>query len=267
MDDRDASTLTARRVVHMLTKVKKQMRRKLLSVASVGIGEYLWRSVLGLVLGLGLTFLILVSTAGFCVVMMPLTVVTRNLNLDPVVVAVYGSLREGRAYIKGGYRVDWHSRLRLFHLETPLTFTGPDSRIDGIMRTNLAGVSVNGLEGRAGPGLMQLVPGALKCEVTARVSRVGFTWTWTKVASDGEITTPSGNCRKEGRNLTAPPLTLRFDADGSDAIAILRSGQAPPMVDLRLRRDRILEISILPSAEAVFPRLPRGGLSTLEIPF
>lgn len=199
--------------------------------------------------------------------MMPVTLITRNLNLDPAVVAVYGSLREGRADLREGYRIDWKTELHLLRLESPLIVSGPDTRIEGRLRTGLSGISVAGLTGRAGPGLANLVPGAWECDMAARVNEVGFGWTWTSASASGDITTPAGSCSKDGRDLSIPPLNLLFGSEGKDAVATLSKGQEPPMVDLRLRRERVLDITIHPEAAEVFPQLPSSGPINLTVPF
>lgn len=199
--------------------------------------------------------------------MMPVTLITRNLNLDPAVVAVYGSLREGRADLREGYRIDWKTELHLLRLESPLIVSGPDTRIEGRLRTGLSGISLAGLNGRAGPGLTKLVPGAWKCDMAARVNDVGFAWTWTYASASGDFTTPAGTCSKDGRDLTIPPLNLLFGSEGKDAVATLSTGQEPSMVDLRLRRERVLDIVIHPEAAEVFPQLPSSGPINLTVPF
>lgn len=199
--------------------------------------------------------------------MMPVTLITRNLNLDPAVVAVYGSLREGRADLREGYRIDWKTELHLLRLESPLIVSGQDTRIEGLLLTGLSGVSLAGLNGRAGPGLAKLVPGSWECDMAARVNEVGFGWTWTYASATGDVITPSGTCKKDGRDLTIPPLNMLFGSEGRDAIATLSTGQEPPMVDMRLRRERVLDITIRPKAAEVFPQLPSRSPLNLTIPF
>lgn len=251
----------------MPTTLTKRIRPKARSTAASGTGRSVLRGLGRLALGVGLTCLILVSLAGLCAVMMPVTVLTRNLNLGPSVVAVYGSLREGRADLAGDYRLDWTTSLHAFHLATPVTLTGPDTRVDATLRTGLTGIRLEAANGRAGPGLAQLVPGAWGCDMTARVTDVGFAWTWSRASASGEVTTPQGTCGKDGRNLDVPPLALQLGTEGADAVASLRTGQAPPMADLRLRRDRVIDITIRPEAAKVFPQLPRGGPIRLQLPF
>lgn len=199
--------------------------------------------------------------------MMPVTLITRNLNLDPAIVAVYGSLREGRADLREGYRIDWRTELHLLRLESPLIVSGPDTRMEGRLRTGLTGISLAGLNGRAGPGLATLIPGAWECDMAARVNEVGFAWTWTYASASGGMTTPAGTCSKDGRDLTIPPLNLLFRSEGKDAGATLRTGQDLPMVDLRLRRERVLDITIQAEAAEVFPQLPSSGPINLTVPF
>lgn len=251
----------------MPTTLTKRMRPKSRSTAVGGTGRSLFRGLGRLALGVGLTSLILVSLVGLCALMMPVTVLTRNLNLGPSVVAVYGSLREGRADLEGGYQLDWTTGLGLLHLATPVTLTGPDTRINATLLSGPTGIRLDGADGRAGPGLAQLVPGAWTCDMTARITDVGFAWTWTRASATGEVATPEGTCRKDGRELAVPPLNLRLGSDGRDAVATLSANETPPMADLRLRRDRVIDIAIRPEAADVFPQLPRGGPFNLQLPF
>ncbi len=50
---------------------------------------------------------------GAVLLCMPLSIVTRSLNLPPQVEAVYGTLLEGRADLTGGYVLSWSNALSL----------------------------------------------------------------------------------------------------------------------------------------------------------
>jgi hypothetical protein len=251
----------------MPTTSTKRIRPKAQSTAAYGTARSVLRGLGRLAPGVGLTCLILVSLAGLCVVMMPVTVLTSNLNLGPSVIAAYGSLREGRADLAGEYRLDWTTSLHAFHLATPIILTGPDTRFDATLRTGLDGIRLEGANGRAGPGLAQLVPVAWNCDITAHVADVGFVWTWSHASASGEVTTPLGTCRKDGRNIELPPLTLDFGAEGKNAVVSLRTGEASPMADLRIGRDRVIDITIWPEAAEAFLQFPPGGPIRLQMPF
>lgn len=217
-------------------------------------------------LGLVLACAILVSLAGLALVMMPVSLLVRNLD-SPVIEAVYGSLRNGRADLQGDYRLDWQSTLGLGHIGTPFTLRGPDTRVTGTARIGLAGLQLTEIDGRAGPGLARLVPGAWTCDMTARVAGVTLVWGWRSVQAEGQVTTPQGTCTKADRETGIPPLTLDLQNDGRDAVAHLRTPDSPPMAVLHIRRDRVLDLRIDPAAAEVFPALPRGGPITLQLPF
>lgn len=220
----------------------------------------------GLVLACG----ILVSLAGILGVWMPVSLFTRHLNLAPAVVAVYGNLRTGRAVLKGGYQLDWNSRVKVFplpHLATGFTLAGDDTRVDGIVQTGMRGIAVQDGNGRAGPGLTQLVSGAWACDMTARLRDVGMRWGWRRVTATGEISTPAGRCEKTQREIAMPPLILRLRSFGEDGVVTLTGAQSAELVQLRVSRARTLSILLHPAAAEVFPQLPRGGPIRLTLPF
>lgn len=214
--------------------------------------------------------MILLSLAVLCVVVAPVSIVTRNLDSTPAVVAVHGSLRTGRAELQGGYQLNWNSHAEVFglpHLATDFTIEGNDTRIVGQLQTGARGVVLHEMSGRAGPGLAQLVPGAWACDMTARVADVSFRWGWRRTAASGEITTPEGDCRKTGQTITMPPLTLTLSSERDAALLTLRAEQTEPLATVRVHRDRLLDVAIQPDAADVFPQLPRGGPISLQLPF
>lgn len=225
-----------------------------------------WYWALGLVATSG----ILAFAALVCLIVAPVSIVTRNLNLTPAVVAVHGSLRAGRAELLGGYQLDWqsHARMSLLpYLATDFTLSGEDTRLVGEVETGAHGILLDALSGRAGPGLAQWVPGAWTCTMTARVAEVSFLWGWRRAAASGMITTPEGTCTKNAQTITLPPLELALTADGTDAVVALSATQDEPLASVRIRRERRLDIVVLPAAADVFPQLPRGGPINMQLPF
>ena len=198
--------------------------------------------------------------------MMPVSLLIRNHNI-PGVDAVYGSLWTGRADLRGDYRLEWSSKLGWGHLETPITLSGADTRVTGAASFGVTGVALKQVTGRAGPGLAQLIPGAWQCDMTARVSDVAGSWGWFSVGAAGQVSTPEGSCEKGNRSIDIPPLSLDLTSEGPDAVATLREPDAPPMAVARIRRDRVVDIRIEPTAADVFPALPRSGPITLQVPF
>lgn len=220
--------------------------------------------------GVVLTCAILVSLAGIVAIMMPVSLFTRNLNLAPAVLAVYGSLRAGRADLAGGYQIHWKTRVNIValpHLATSFTLEGGDTLVTGDIETGPGGIALRGADGRAGPGLAQLVPGAWNCDMTARVRDVGFVWGWRRAAANGAITTPEGTCAKGRREISLPVLALQLRRDGADAVAVLTGAQAAQLAEIRVSRTRVLAIEIQPAAAEVFPEFPRGGPISLSLPF
>jgi hypothetical protein len=222
-----------------------------------------------LTLGVALTCMILVLLIGISVALMPVSLLTRNLNLAPAVVAVYGSARAGKAELAGGYQLSWTSGLRAWgpHLSTQFVLVGSDTRITGQLRTGLLGIAAQEVSGRAGPGLAALVPGAWRCDMTAVVSDLSFGWNWRRATAAGTVNTPAGTCTKDGRQISIPPLALALATAQRDALATLTGANAAPLATVRVGRDRVLGIAIQPAAADVFPQLPRGGPINLQLPF
>jgi hypothetical protein len=219
--------------------------------------------------GVTLSCGILLVLGGIGLVSAPVSLLTRNLNLTPAVTAVYGSVGQGRADLQGGYRLVWTTRTELFalpHLATDFVLEGPGTRVTGTVRSGVREIALQGAAGRAGPGLTQLVPGAWECSMAARVTDVSFLWGWRRVAASGDIQTPEGLCRKAGREITVPPLSLVLSGAGREALIVLSSAQTP-LATLTVRRERRLGIAIAPAAADIFEQLPRGGPLTLELPF
>ncbi|WP_037967744.1 hypothetical protein [Sulfitobacter guttiformis] len=214
--------------------------------------------------------MILVSLIGISGVVMPVSLITRNTDLSPAVIAVYGSIRSGKADLKGGYQLEWHSSagvLWLPHLRTEFVLEGADSRVTGTLRTGLRGIKARDVAGRAGPGLAQLVEGAWLCDMTARLSDVNFGWYWRSAQASGLVSTPQGTCSKDGRQITVPSLTLVLGQVERDASLVLTGAQEAALATVRVRRERRIDIEILPAAADVFPQLPRGGPINLQLPF
>ena len=200
----------------------------------------------------------------------PVSLLTRNIDLPPAVLAMHGSLGEGRATLKGGYVMHWDSHVRILplpHLRSDLVLEGPDTRVTGWASAGLHGLAIDDMTGRAGPGLAQLVPGAWACDMTVTVRDVSLHWGWRDAAAGGDVATPAGTCTRANRQMAIPPLTIELSQAGGDALATLYSAGDPPLARLRLQRERIIDISIEPSAADVFPALPRGGPIMLQLPF
>ncbi len=218
----------------------------------------------------GVTSLILLLLAGLLALRVPVSMITRNMDVPPAVVALHGSASRGRATLEGGYVLRWTSGAHLFpfpHLRSDLTLEGPDTRLGGRASAGLTGLSLHDIEGRAGPGLAQLVPGAWSCDMTARVSGVSVDWGWRTAGASGDIATPAGTCTRGTRDAAIPALALDLSTSDGDALGVLSAAGAAPMAEVRISRDRLIDIAIQPSAADVFPALPRGGPITLQLPF
>ncbi|QUJ76777.1 hypothetical protein KDD17_01555 [Sulfitobacter albidus] len=222
-------------------------------------------------MGVGaVTLAILLLVLGGLALRVPVSLLTRNIVLPPAVVAVHGSARRGRATLTEGYTLRWGSGLALLplpHLRTDLLLEGPDTRVDARAATGAGGITLERASGRAGPGLAAMVPGAWRCDMTAVVRDVSLAWRWRDAAAAGTISTPAGTCTRGDRRAEIPALQIALSSEGRDAVARLSQPGGAEMAHLRLRRDRVLDIHIAPSAAEVFPALPRGGPITLQLPF
>ena len=219
---------------------------------------------------LALTSVILLWLACLLALRVPVTFITRNIALPPAVEALHGSARAGRAVLQGGTVLLWESGFHLLplpHLRSDLTLEGPGTRLTGWAAAGLSGLQLNDIDGRAGPPLAQLVPGAWACDMTARVSRVAFSWGWRSAGSSGEVSLPSGTCTRGTRETTLPPLTLALGTQGRTAVARLSAPEEVELAQATVSRDRQIGVTIKPAAADVFPVLPRGGPISVEIPF
>ncbi len=223
----------------------------------------------GLVLA-AVTCCILFLMIGLIFVVAPISIVTRNTNLAPTVIDIHGSLRRGRATLSGGYVLSWKTAASVLwvpHLDTRYVLEGNDTRITGALTTGPRGLVLHDTQGRAGPGLAGLIEGAWACDMTARVTDVSFSWGWRSAAASGGLSTPEGSCSKSGQTVNVPPLVMTLGSAGRDAVIALSANDAPPMATVNIRRQRVLDILIQPTASKVFPQLPSSGPITLQLPF
>ena len=223
----------------------------------------------GLVLA-AVTCCILFLMIGMIFAVAPISIVTRNTNLAPTIIDIHGSLRRGRATLEGGYVLSWQTAASVLwvpHLDTRYVLEGNDTRITGALTTGPRGIALHDTQGRAGPGLAGLIEGAWECDMTARVTDVSFSWGWRSAAASGGLSTPEGSCSKSGQTVDVPPLVMTLGSEGNDAVIALSAKDAQPMATVKIRRKRVFDILIQPSALKVFPQLPSSGPIALQLPF
>ena len=204
------------------------------------------------------------------VVVTPISMLIKNMDLTPTVAATYGTLRNGRADLAHGYRINWESRLSLLfipHLSTEFVLVGADTRVTGVIQASVFGATLHDVQGRAGPGLAQLAPGAWQCDMPARLVGVGFDWGWRFTGASGVISTPAGACSKGDNATEIPPLTLTLTSEDKNGVLSLTNAKTELLARIRISRSRTLDIAIKPAAADVFPQLPRGGSINLQVPF
>lgn len=187
-----------------------------------------------------------------------------------MVTALHGSAWAGQASLEAGYSLRWNTRIHGLpapHFRTDLTMEGPDTRVTGWLETGLGGIALTAVEGRAGKGLTGLMPGSWICDMTAVVTDVSAFWGWRRAEADGVIETPEGSCSQRDRNIDLPALRIALSSAGVDAVARVSGDGVGQLGQIRLARDRFLDITIEPAASGIFPTLPKSGPINLQLPF
>ena len=194
-------------------------------------------------------------------------------RVSPQVRALYGTLAQGRADLIGGYTLTWDLAPGLSPwpgVKGDVEMEGADTRLSGIVFGHPFGTGFQQLEGRAGPGLTALVPGAFYCDMTASLSNVGLWWLWPKsaFAADGTITLPEGRCTRGRQSVALPALDLSLQTIGADAVATLRNQRSGmTLAEAMVAGERTLGLRIEPEAAEIFPVLPSSGQINLRYPF
>ncbi len=200
----------------------------------------------------------------------PLSIVTRSLDLPPQVEAVYGTLLKGRADLAGGYVLSWDNAPSLAPwpgLGGALLLEGEDTRLTGDLRAFPTEMGVQKLDGRAGPGLATLIPGAYECAMSARISGVTLLWSGNAAQALGAVTLPAGECRRAARVVSVPTLNLELATRGSDAVAVLTDGDATRLASATVTGEMRAEVRVEPALARFVPALPKGGPITLQYQF
>ncbi|MCE0507390.1 hypothetical protein LR948_18720 [Roseivivax sp. GX 12232] len=200
----------------------------------------------------------------------PVTILTSSRDLPPQVEALYGSLREGRAVLSSGHQLSWRTRPGLgpwpgFLGEIRLE--GGRTEIAGRLRLHWRRLGVEGLSGRAGPGLAALVPGAWSCERAADLSGVTLLWQGGAPRAGGGLDLPAGRCTKGGSEIALPDQRLDFGTGDKSARARLRAGELGEIASLEVTAARRAHLRISPEAGRVYPVLPRGAPIALDYDF
>lgn len=202
----------------------------------------------------------------------PATAVKEFVILPPQVTELYGSLWRGRAQLVGGNTLEWTNdpkRLLLLRVGWDVVLKGPDTQLTGAVILSPWAVEVLNMSGRAGPGLLQLVPGVPieSCSARAVVDVQMLQLARAAAAADGRIAIEEGSCVDAfERRQPVPQMTVDLLTQGADALAVLtdRDGE---LARFTVAGDRRLIVRVEPAGATLVPGLPTSGPIILEYPF
>ena len=221
---------------------------------------------------MGLTcFAVLVYVAAL-IVTLPASALRELAILPPQVTALYGSAWHGRATLDGGYTLNWDLQggsVLTTRTVTDWTLQGPDTQLSGILTASPWAVEVADVAGRAGPGLLALLPGAplKECSSRAVVDIQRLAWQRESAHAAGVIQIDAGSCEDLlGRATAIPQMTLDLSAQGSDARAVL-SDRDSTLAQITVTGDRLLILRVEPEGATLVPGMPTGGPMIIEYPF
>ena len=206
------------------------------------------------------------------IVTLPTSAIREFATVPPQVTGLYGRVWNGRASLAGGYTLNWDFRpgeLLLGRAVFDATLDGPDTRLEGTLHATPWDVGASGITGRAGPGLLDLLPRLALRECTSRavvdVSSVSLSR--QAAAAAGVISVDAGVC-KDGlqRDAAIPAMTLDLTTQGNDARAELRDRDSE-LARLTVTGDRRAILRLEPEGAVLIPGLPTSGPVIVEYPF
>ncbi len=206
------------------------------------------------------------------IVTLPATALHRVAVVPAQITDLYGSLWKGRAVLSGGYSLDWEVRgqpLLLARGVVDWTLQGRDTQLTGVARATPWALEAETVVGRAGPGLMALIPGlALKnCTSRAVVDLQSLSWREGRATAAGVVSVEAGNCEDLlGRAASVPQMTLDLTTQGNDARGLLRDRDSV-LAELTVTGDRRVIARVEPEGAVLVPGMPTGGPIIIEYPF
>lgn len=202
----------------------------------------------------------------------PASALREVATLPAQITGLYGNIRAGRATLTGGYALNWDLResqlLRLRAL-ADVTLEGPDTRLEGQVVARLGSLSAQAVSGRAGPGLLALVPDPLisDCSARAVVDIQGLSISRTAAAANGVVQIDAGQCKDLlGRDMTIPQMTVDLSTQGNDARAVV-SDRDGELGQITVAGDRRLIVRVEPEGATLIPGMPTSGPVIVEYPF
>lgn len=226
----------------------------------------------GVLSGLAVSCLIALIYVVTLVATMPADALRHFVSIPRQITALYGTVWHGRADLMGDYVLNWdHRASHLIRLRATVDarLSGDDTQLTGTMSGGPFTVSLHDAMGRAGPGLLALVPGlaVATCTTQAVVDVAEVTLTRGAARADGRITVDAGTCTEvSGRIDPVPPLDILLDTVGNDARAQVTT-DGTSLAEVIVVGDRRLILTLQPDGSALIPGLPTGAPITLEYPF
>lgn len=222
--------------------------------------------------GIALSCVVALIYIVMLVVTMPASALGHFVSIPAQITALYGTVWQGRADLAGGYSASWNTRGgALLGLRGSVDFvlSGSDTQLTGVLTVTPAQLEARDVSGRAGPGLLTLVPGLSveSCTTMAAVDAVRVAVMRGQAAADGQIDVAAGSCTESnGRTTPVPPLAIVLDTAGTDARAQVTS-EGDSLAEVIIAGDRRLILTLQPAGSAMIPGLPTGAPIMLEYPF
>lgn len=251
------------------------MRQSSQADSAVGTGlpgrSSIQGAVRGILTGLAFAFGILFVLGGALIWTMPAQSLTRLVDLPPQVRGLDGHLRAGGARLAGGYRLDWTLRPEALlggRIVVTTRLNGADTELTGEMKASSGHVTVRDVRGRAGAGLLRLVPTAdLVCDSHAALNVDIFHLGGGRADAAGRIDIAKGTCSAGGQSVPLPALRVALSSAGDDALAEAESEAGVRVGSLRITGDRRSILRIEPDGAVMIPGMPSSAATILEVPF
>ena len=202
----------------------------------------------------------------------PAQVLTSLVTLPPQVEGLSGTVWQGRAALRNGYRLSWNASSQDFwrlRLGADVTLEGVDTRLVGHLEWTPWQVAATGVSGRAGPGLLALAPRLLveACTSTATLEVPRLALGRTQAEARGEATLAAGACAlRDGGEVPVPALRLDLSTDGADARASLSDVTGTTLATVSVVGGDTLRVRVEPAGASLVPGMPASAATELEFP-
>jgi hypothetical protein len=206
------------------------------------------------------------------IVTTPASAVRMVIPVPQKVTEIYGSIWNGRATLSNGYSLEWKLRGRSVWLVRGVVdwnLQGQDTQLKGIATVTPWSLRGTDIVGRAGPGLLALVPDTMlmDCSSRAVVDVQDLMVQQGSFAAAGVISTDAGTCKDLlGRSVSLPAMTLDLSTIGADARGDLRDRDGR-LAQVTVTGNRRVILRVEPEGAALIPGLPTGGPIVIEYPF